>query len=66
MEQARRVPQDVPKKSCAQTSELRTNRHDGFRTVWDPCGIGANTKVTFLSPRATNAARSRDRDVKVA
>lgn len=37
-----------------------------FMTVWEPCGIGSNTKVILLSPRATNAARSRDRDVKVA
>ena len=53
MEQARRVPQDVSKKSCAQTSKLRTNRHDGFMSVWDPCGTGSNTKVIFLSPRAS-------------
>ena len=61
MEQARRVPQDVPKKSCAQTSKLRTTRHYGFMTVWDPCGIGSNTKVIFLSPRAS-PGRQMQRD----
>ena len=50
MEQARRVPQDVSKKSCAQTSQLRTNRHDGFHdsvgTVWDWVQYKGHSPIT--------------------